>query len=526
MNKEYNPYWPETVIFWGAGATASLGFRSTGSIQKGLLELSKDNNLLKRVDKVFGNAKPDIREGIIDLFIILGEAKVDSNEYNESISRQDISKFRAFELREIYDWNTLKELIDISTSRQSNEFQLYDLYNLIDLHITSGQGFHNLENRFIRVEKLEAARNMITLITVIMHSVDYYYSLKNRSREIKQYINFFKGLAEEMKMEGLEKSKRYELKSRDFYLFSYAVISMNWDPVLLWYIFNAHKELNDSNMSPNIGQPKVPMKLFHDFGHFMGVRRIDSKNLDIWYPMNESVVQRLNDENHETGRRVRVGKLYFPHGMHGFRECPNCGKLIAYLGDEWNFKSESLLPPLPLASLGNKCNARTEEELKEKKNRNDILQCMFCGTMTEFHHTTMIMQSAFKDSHPTFIEDIQRDMKLSLENAKHIIFFGYSLPDDDFMYKSILRARLSRSSKSLVCSVVGIDSKAPSKWMYGKELDDFLKENTRSNFSKTIKRAKDIFGLDVRAHGQGIPDIFLNETGGLDKMKLKKLMKF
>lgn len=309
-------------------------------------------------------------------------------------------------------------------------------------------------------------------------------------------------------------------------MFSYAVISMNWDPVLLWYIFNAHKEVNDSNIGPNIGQPKMPLKLFHDLRHFMGVRKIDSKNLDIWYPMNESVVQRLNDENHETGRRVRVGKLYFPHGMHGFRECPNCDKLITYLGDKWDFKSDSLLPPLPLASLGNKCETRTEEEAKEKKHRNDVLQCMFCGTMTEFHHTSMIMQSAFKGSNPIFVEEIQRDMKLSLENAKHIVFFGYSLPDDDFIYKSILRARLSRSSKSIVCSVVGMDDNAPNNWMYGEQLKDFLKNNTKSNFSKTVSRVKEIFGDDIRAYGKGIPQVFINDKGFLDKTKLDELMNF
>lgn len=289
-----------------------------------------------------------MQSGIIDLLSIIGEAKLESEEFKNALKRQNINESRAFELRRLYDWTTLRELVHLSTNKNDQRFKLYDLYTLIDLHLNSGQGFYDLNKRFIGTEKLESARRAITLITVMMHSVDYYASIDKSTKEIQQYIDFFKILAKRMQREGLERSVKHELNSRDFYMFSYAIISMNWDPVLLWYIFNAHKEANDSSAVPHVGSPKMPMKLFHDLGHFMGVRKIDSDDLGIWYPMNETAVQRLNDPEHETGRRVRVGKIYFPHGMHGFRECPNCGKLIVYLGDEWGYKSKSLLPPLPL----------------------------------------------------------------------------------------------------------------------------------------------------------------------------------
>ncbi|MBE1555394.1 hypothetical protein H4683_002499 [Filibacter limicola] len=101
------------------------------------------------------------------------------------------------------------------------------------------------------------------------------------------------------------------MKDRDFYLFSYAVISMNWDPIFLWLIFNAHKELNDE-CPPYIGDSPAPMKLFHDMAHFMAVRVIDGPTPEAWFPMNETVVQRLNDPDHSTDRRIRIGKFYSP----------------------------------------------------------------------------------------------------------------------------------------------------------------------------------------------------------------------
>ncbi len=37
----YKPYWPETVFFWGAGATASLGVSVTNKIRDKILVLSQ-----------------------------------------------------------------------------------------------------------------------------------------------------------------------------------------------------------------------------------------------------------------------------------------------------------------------------------------------------------------------------------------------------------------------------------------------------------------------------------------------------
>ena len=88
-----------------------------------------------------------------------------------------------------------------------------------------------------------------------------------------------------MQKDGIDAYNRgYKVDSREFYMYDYSVISSNWDPILLWMIFNANKDLNNSSNVPYIGSPLlVPMKLFNDMDNFMAVRKIDSKAQGIWY---------------------------------------------------------------------------------------------------------------------------------------------------------------------------------------------------------------------------------------------------
>lgn len=139
--------------------------------------------------------------------------------------------------------------------------------------------------------------------------------------------------------------------------------------------------------------------------HFMAVRQIEGDSPSPWFPMNETAVQRLNDPDHSTERRVRIGEFYFPHGCHGFRECPTCGKLTFYLGNEWNSASDSLFPPLPIKQLAYPNAARsTEEQAAFDKGVFDT----HCGQLTEAYHSPIIMQTNFKGSHPSFMKEFQR----------------------------------------------------------------------------------------------------------------------
>ncbi|HZI57141.1 MAG TPA: hypothetical protein VFF39_10220, partial [Verrucomicrobiae bacterium] len=93
------------------------------------------------------------------------------------------------------------------------------------------------------------------------------------------------------------------------------------------------------------------------------------------------------------------------------------------------------------------------EECEEReKGKVDARGCLHCGTLTYAHHTQAVMQSSFKPRLPSFIEEIQRDLRALTMQANHIIFMGYSLPLDDVTYRAFFSARSQRGN--VRCTVV------------------------------------------------------------------------
>ncbi|KUP23760.1 hypothetical protein [Paenibacillus sp. DMB5] len=539
---DYTPVWPETAVFWGAGATASIGMRTTQKLSESFYLLAqKDVTLTDRVKKSIGyDDKPVWLEAVVDLLNILGDPDT-STEAIESIRRQfpllneDQQRTRLEELRSTYDWNTLYRIIQICPGNTKEEFQLQDLFNILDMHILNRQGFYvpdEVDASFIPFNRMIGARNSLKMLTILMHTLDFQFAITEKRDLIKKYESFAEVLYQLMIEEGFDfyKDVPDKLQERSFYLFSHSIISMNWDPILLWLLFNVHNNHNNGASPPVIGVPPMPLKLFHDMGHFMGVRKIDGNTPQVWYPFNETVVQRMNDPDHITSRRVRVGKYYFPHGCSGWRECPNCGKLTMYMGGEWGLDTATLFPPLPLPSLSFGYEVKSLQEKNAQDNgRSDAIQCTFCGTITEAQHVPLVMQSNFKGEHPSFVEEIQRDMRVSLERTQHVVLMGYSLPSDDVIYRSLLSARKNRG-KGIFCSAVGKSAIPTDGWIGKDQIDSFLdklrKDAPQDPFIRTITSVIEIFGKEnARFCGDGIPGVFLENTGGSASMhKVKELL--
>jgi hypothetical protein len=142
--------------------------------------------------------------------------------------------------------------------------------------------------------------------------------------------------------------------------------------------------------------------------------------------------------------------------------------------------------------------------------------------MTYAHHTQTIMQSQLKSKHPSFIEEIQRDLRATMMRAKHFIFMGYSLPSDDFVYRAIfsaMRERVGREDKEkspVRCTIV---DKNPgySGWHGPSRLEEMKDIDV-------VKSARDIFGQEnVRFYGSGCPDVFL-ENGRATHAALERLL--
>jgi hypothetical protein len=548
--KSYAPVWPATVVLWGAGATAPLGFPTTGAQADCLSKLAaiRAGGLEERVRSAFPNASRKEQRDIEDFLLILGDADgrkgraEHNNDIAEALRRQfdqidAVDRRRRVEkLRHIYNWPTLRRVILSSPGKTSPNW-LQDLFNILDLHIQANIGFHatdpngDEESAFIRPDTLPTARRALQLLIILQFVLGYRWLLEHPDR-LRPYQKFAESLARLMQKEGqLLAAQGADTKTRKYYLFGYSLVSMNWDPLLIWLVFNAHDEAN-GRAAVSVGRPSRPQKLFNDLAYLV-VRQVEGEDLDIWYMMNESTAQRLNDPKHAGDRYVRTGKFYFPHGSTNLRECPNCGKMNAFLGNEWELLSPSLLPPLPILNWSKdrrKARSQAEEEVQAGGDL-DALQCVYCAAMMGFEQISLLMQTNFKGAMSPYLDETQRELRAALENARHVILMGYSLPKDDVFYRSVLTARLGnpreRSKKPLYISVVNKEEKAPRRWLEGEEIERALPpdcELMRIHRDLGSVVAGGDRKLRVRAYGRGVPDVFAPGGGRVDDDSIRDLL--
>ena len=567
----------KTVVFWGAGATADLGLPLTQHQADFLCNLTpppapngKDRDLRSRVRKAL-SVEPDDNtperwiRALSDLLTILGDdlsavgdcdtkdapsvghvtpnaiAAMRTN-WHSGASEDEIRE-RIIALRTLYDWPALKDVIGVCprTERDDGDFriELQALFNVLDMHAQGGHGFQERAGRFLTPQRVLGARNALQMLI----QSQFYMAWQHRGRtreELRHYYDFSVALGRRMQRQGLAlEAAGTACDSRDFYMSDLSFVSLNWDPIALWCQFVANRNLNNSPAVPHVGCPARKLKIFHDLGHFVAGLRVGKhdKRHTPWHPMNESSAQRLNDDDHGATDRIRIGKFLFPHGCLWWRKCPSCGKLSSYMGDTWKTNSPTLLPPPPLKAFveGVTFKPLEEKESEEKKSEEslawdrgevDARACVHCGTLTYMHHTPMQIQSNFKSAPPPFMEEIERDMRVVVENADHIIFMGYSLPPDDVAYRAFFAARSSRKSdNSPKCSIV-LSRDGPPRWLRWPELDDQLKmmDKTRPP-GETLEAARGLFGREnVRFYGGGIPQVFLNNGNDVTESAMDQLL--
>lgn len=551
---------PRNLIFWGAGATAELGIRTTAQQAKTLRTLvgarGDAQPLSERIASALGRccAAP-WPQALCDLITILG----DGEESHGSIHNVDADQLQAMRrnwqpgasedaltrriigLRLLYDWPALKSVFRICPGSDTDRFKLNDLFNVLDMHIPNGFGFRapaGLEResdsaqagpQFFNARRLIGAKNALLLILMALFYIDYQMCLSTKRNVLEQYYSFAIELARCGQRQAIETAAHTRLDSPEFYQGDVGFVSLNYDPIGLWMQFIAHRLLNKAGTVPHIGSPAVPLHLYHDFGVLIPARGVEGREADWpWYPLDEAAAQRLNEQEYPSGYRVRLTKFLFPHGCLSWRECPDCGKLSAFHGDRWDLFSASLFPPPPLLAFDRApCNDRTPRNERRERDRGrvDARGCLHCGTLTYAHHTQTVMQSSLKSPPPSFIDDIQRDLRAAAMQADHFIFIGYSLPPDDVTYRAFFSARRRREKGPEAtfprCSIVGRDTDHPG-W-YGPELLDGWKLPPDG----VIQAARDIFGREnVRFFGGGAPRVFLDEAGRATEDKLKQLLEW
>ncbi len=551
--KSYRPLWPETTIFVGAGATASLGMPMTAAQGKCIDELAHTEELdgleeLLEKNEWFSPYNSDV----YDLLVLLGHRL--KSRITDILPEEQLALDRQFPmlgsedrtdrlvgLRRHYDWDALRRVVLACPNVKDKGNLLRDVFNILDMHIQSGSGFEVSPNgfrdhgdgpMFLHQQRLIGARNALVMLINLMFACGYQRLLKRPDDALSKYCSMAHELGKLMQEEGLRlHAAGIPMDDRRFFLMSYAIVSLNFDPLFLWFLMNANGELN-KNHAPYVSAPgtaAAPLRMFSGLGHPWAVRRIVNPakadgSGQIWHPFNEASLQRVNDPEHSTGRRARISKFFFPHGSCCWRQCPNCGKLTVHLGEEWSVRSPTLFPPSLLKSFlwGSSPRSR-EEEQKREGGHYDAVQCLYCGSQTAAQHVPMIMQTSFKGDYPPCIEETQREVRACLQGTRHIVFLGYSLPPDDTVWRAFLAARKSREEK-VYCSVVS-GQHGPDRWLMGEELADFVEKNRGDTdlSIQTIESAFEIFDKDrVRAYTGGIPQVFGEGTDV--RVRLKEML--
>ncbi|MCZ0757116.1 hypothetical protein [Anoxybacillus sp. J5B_2022] len=181
--RSFQPFWSDTVIFWGAGATASLGIKTTEQLAHTILRLAQINEnrqsrIEERVKEEFPNVGKQVQAELAALFVLLGE----EGDRRKAIRALGFSEERVSELKRLYDWTVTREVMKRCPGIYDGRFLLQDYYNLIDLHIKSGQGFA-VNGRFIRPEELITARRTLNMLIGIIHAMDFQVMLTQKKRK-------------------------------------------------------------------------------------------------------------------------------------------------------------------------------------------------------------------------------------------------------------------------------------------------------------------------------------------------------
>ncbi|MBR3072826.1 hypothetical protein [Fibrobacter sp.] len=534
---------PETVLFIGAGATAQLGMPQSDSQSKFFRALVEPGHG-RCLEDVFADYNFESRdlEVMIAFIRFLGDnleknwcVVEDEDVKNARVvfgndADEKLLRSRVMELRREYDWNALKQIIKVCPHDKIEDNLIRDVYTMIDMKLRDKQGItvtvKNGDTVLIEPGRLPKARNCLILFTNILFANAWYRLSKGKNAEqFQKYVAFNETVAKIMQKEGRQFADKYgDFTKPAFYNFSNAIITLNFETVFLWLLFNANRKVNSNGFYLPQTSQKMEQWLF--FGVSGKSRKISDKSearsVDKFsYSQDETSVFR-NNECRVSGSPIwRIGSFFFAHGCCNWRECPSCGRMMYYLGDEWGYNSKHLNPPFPVPLFENVDFNRTEKEKEWKKRlRYDSLECISCSAETIASDAPMIMQTMIKGMPTSFLDEVQRESRVLLRKARHIVLFGYQLPPDDVLWQEAfseaVRCRKGTDDEAFCTVVVGYLGE--KRWIQGDEMMAFVKKHRYSSDAaslgvKAIINAVAIFGENrVRAYCGGIPDVWGNAS--------------
>lgn len=551
MSVETTNHKIKTVAFWGGGATVSLGMATTKQQNGIFLALSKKVShapyrecLLPYREDVYGDCFDDV----CDLLTLIDDdvdtkaekyaagyrmsgfsdrqLDIISRHADELGNKEEIQRNRIIMMRLRYDWAAAMRILrllreDVKEDGISSDTFTQKIYNLLDAHMSDNIGMHVFDDsksvlsNFLDVTRLKAAKSALVMFINLTFAAAW-ANKRNNVDKLSPYARFGDMLAAIRAREAQDSVSGDDVEP----VFSTTFVSMNFDPLLWWFIKNADARYNRNPI--HVGNDCAPLYLGEDVDQVDAVRRLGKVEESVSDGvLPESAARFVNERGVRLAERClaryQTVKILFPHGSPNLKICPCCGKTTLYQGNELSDSSESLFPPFFFRRLTWNCTPADalhgagdayDERQKWSEGELDHIQCRHCGRAIRMCDTEMVMQSGLKSPPSYLLQRISHNMDNAVMNANHIVLMGYGLPPDDGAMVAELQARTTRENKEDVvcCSVVGFVENGEDRWLYGAEAEAAAKN------CEAVDRAIRIFGKErVRCHLKGIPAVFSDE---------------
>lgn len=360
---------------------------------------------------------------------------------------------------ENHENENLKKLYSILNGRFGKDnYGMNDVYNFIDNALNLQSGLYYKDEKIDGTEVLKCKRDLICFIFGEFINVMQDNRDKNEI-EYQKHVDFFYNLAKRELNAKADKIMENGIK-RENYISSYSVINFNWDLYSIFAIKDAHKRLNHENGNFLAGGRNPQLRMYTDFNCECATK-VDDKEL--WYPFTEGMAQVVNNgKKYDTARRVVLTKVYYPHGLMNLFKCSKCARHSIYLGD------------LDIKEVINKLKYLSEKEL---------YVCPYCGAKVTAQDFDVLIQSNFKTRN-AYLEENRIRMYTELEDAKNLVFIGYSMPSDDVDYRTFFKSLYNLEN----VYVVSYDKNNP----HGFEKID-LNTDAREKHGETAERYREVF---------------------------------
>ena len=342
----------KTLIFFGAGSTASLGLPTTAiqdSIFKDLVMSDKPIKERLKGKGLSDSLIEDLEETLTLLLDGNGslsnqEAEIKRKEAEKKfrkrikdiigLSESNISRYLEVSFYSQYDWLAFKSIARaIYNNAEEKKITIQDVLTVITnsflnrISLPTREIFEEDINRNkIKVyvnypERLSGALKVYKLILykIFKHKVK---EIRKHRKKIKRYEEFCKSLVEEF-ISFPENLENITLNS----VSSLSLATLNWDPIFPILFMKACKEKNDELISKK-------RRIYLGYGAPFLVVKLSGRDKGLYIFDEDSVtlVNAMALEGKEVcSGRMQLYKFFVPHGLFNMRVCPKCQNIFIIL---------------------------------------------------------------------------------------------------------------------------------------------------------------------------------------------------